>query len=204
MRTILFLSILSAFVFTGCGGNDQQATTDEAGSLTTTGVYAAAATALEAGKGPAVVSQLLMDNFQAVSDSSTGALNVLVSQDFVAMATQLADKYPNDTLAAMPLYRAAEVVRAMNDPKRTAAIYQKVNSSYPTFSKAPEALFMLGFTYDENLGDLEKAKAVYTDFLQKHPTHSFADDTQMLLENLGKSDEEILKELEKKAGQQQQ
>jgi TolA-binding protein len=120
------------------------------------------------------------------------------------MATQLADKYPNDTLAAMPLYRAAEVVRALNDPKQTAAIYQKVYNSYPTFSKAPEALFMLGFTFDEDLGDLEKARSTYNDFLFKFPNHSFADDTQMLLENLGNTDEEILKELEKKAGQQQQ
>jgi TolA-binding protein len=199
MRTILFLSILTAFVFTGCGGNDQQAT-DDAEAPTAPSVYAAAATALEAGENPTAVSKLLMDNFQAVSDPNTGSLNVRASQDFVAMATQLANKYPNDTLAAMPLYRAAEVVRAMSDPKRTAAIYQQVYNSYPSFSKAPEALFMLGFTYDEDLGDLKKAKAVYTDFLQKHPTHSFADDTQMLLENLGKSDEEILKELEKKAG----
>ena len=201
MRTIFFLSILTAFVFTGCGGNDQQAT-DEAAPPTTTDVYAAAATALEAGQGPATVSKLLMDNFQAVSDPKTGALNVQVSQDFVAMATQLADKYPNDTLAAMPLYRAAEVVRALNDPVQTALIYQRVYNSYPSFSKAPEALFMLGFTFDEDLGDLDKAETTYNDFLQKFPNHSFADDTQMLLENLGKSDEEILKELEKKAGQQ--
>jgi TolA-binding protein len=199
MRTIFFLSILTAFVFTSCGGNDQQAVTDEA---ETPSVYAAAATALEAGEGPAAVSKLLMDNFQAVSDPKTGALNVQASEDFVAMATKLAEKFPKDTLAAMPLYRAAEVVRAMNDPKLTASIYQKVYDSYPSFSKAPEALFMLGFTYDEDLGDMEKALVTYTDFLQKYPTHSFADDTQMLLENLGKSDEEILMELEKKAGMQ--
>lgn len=202
MRKIIFLSLLSAFVLTGCGGNDQQTAADELESTASSGVYAAAATALEEGKSPAEVSKLLMADFQAVSDPATGALNVPVSREFVAIATQLADKYPKDTLAAMPLYRAAEVVRAMNDPKQTAAIYQKVYDNYPSFSKAAEALFMLGFTYDEDLGDLEKARTTYNDFLQKYPTHSFADDTQMLLENLGKSDEEILKELEKKSLQQ--
>jgi TolA-binding protein len=201
MRTILFLSVLSAFVFTACGGNDQQAANDEV-TRTAPNVYAAAVTAFEAGEGPAAVSKLLMDNFQAVSDPKTGALNVETSQDFVTMATQLAEKYPTDTLAAMPLYRAAEVVRALNDPVQTALIYQKVYNSYPSFSKAPEALFMLGFTFDEDLGDLEKARTTYNDFLSKFPNHSFADDTQMLLENLGKTDEEILKELEKKASQQ--
>ncbi|MFK8163812.1 MAG: tol-pal system YbgF family protein [Lewinella sp.] len=200
MRTILFLFIFATFFFTSCGSNDQ-ASTAETVTASTPSVYAAATKALEAGDGAAVVSKLLMDNFQAVSDPNTGALNVQASQDFVTTASKLAEKYPADTLAAMPLYRAAEVVRAMNDPKLTASIYEKVYNNYPSFSKAPESLFMLGFTYDEDLGDLDKAREVYNDFLQKFPTHSFADDTQMLLENLGKTDEEILMELEKKNAQ---
>ncbi len=142
----------------------------------------------------------MIDNFSSVSDANTGGLNEQASQDFVRLAQAFADKYPQDTLAALPLYRAAEVVRALNDPKKTAEIYQIVYSRYPTFSKAPEALFMLGFTYDEDLKNLTEAKKVYNKFLSLYPDHSFADDTEMLLKNLGKSDEEILKELEKQAG----
>ena len=198
MRPIFFLSVLIALVFTSCGGNDQNVDAETAHAAAVPNVYAAAITALEEGKGPAEVSRLLMDNFQAVSNPTTGELNPQACKDFVSAATQLSDKFPSDTLAAMPLYRAAEVVRAMNDPQLTANIYRKVYDNYPAFSKAPEALFMLGFTYDEDLEDLEKAKATYNDFLQKHPNHSFADDTEMLLKNLGKSDEEILKELEAK------
>lgn len=141
---------------------------------------------------------MLMQKFDAVSDATSGVLNQAESREFVRIATEMANKFPQDTLAALPLYRAAEVVRALNDPKRAAAIYEQVHTSYPTFSKAPEALFMLGFTYDEDLGNLEAAKSTYEKFLKMYPDNVFAEATPMLIENLGKSDEEILQQLERK------
>jgi TolA-binding protein len=102
-------------------------------------------------------------------------------------------------MAALPLYRAAEVVRAMNNAVRAASFYEMTHKNYPSFSKAGEALFMLGFTYDEDLNNEAKAKETYELFLQQYPDHPFADDTQILINNLGKTDEEILRELEEKA-----
>ena len=42
----------------------------------------------------------------------------------------------------------------------------------------------------------EKARGLYEEFVKNHPTDEFADDTQFLLANLGKSDEEIIKQFE--------
>ncbi|TXF88561.1 tetratricopeptide repeat protein [Neolewinella aurantiaca] len=196
--TTPFYSALFAIVLSGCAGNDAPPAEQ---TPVVENTYQAAEDALENGKNAATVSKLLMDNFEAVSDSNTGKLNMQASQDFSRIARELADKFPEDTMAAMPFYRSAEVVRAMNDPKRAAAIYRDVYERYPAFSKSPEALFMLAFTYDEDLKDLDAARSAYNDFLESYPTHSFADDTEMLLKNLGKSDEEILKELEAKTGE---
>lgn len=195
MRFSLF-SLVSAFLmFTACGNNSGPADT-EAEVASVPSVYQAAETALAEGKDAKTVSSLLLDNFNAVSDDATGALNLTASQDYVQMAEALSSKYPADTAAAMPLYRAAEVVRAMNQPAKAAEIYQTVYDRYPTFSKSPESLFMLAFTYDEDLKNFDAARKVYNDFLGKYPTHSFADDTEMLLRNLGKTSEEMLKELD--------
>lgn len=198
MRIFSTLSLLLlTLLFVSCGNGSSTETTEEAAPS----IFAAAETALGGTESPQAISKLLMDNFSNVSDAQTGALNVQASEDFVRIAEAFSNKYPSDTTAALPLYRAAEVVRALNDPRKTAAIYQTIYERYPSFSKAPEALFMLGFTYDEDLKNLEEAKKVYNDFLERHPDHSFADDTEMLLKNLGKSDEEILRELEKQAGE---
>ncbi len=205
MRFTVSFATLLLFLLSACGGGDAAQTEDGGTTVSVEAapsVYLAAEEALAAGKDPGAVSKLLMDNFSAISDPNTGALNFQASKDFTKMARQLSDKFPADTAVAMAFYRSAEVARAMNDPKRAATIYKDVHERYPTFSKAPEAMFMLAFTYDEDLKDYEAAKTTYTDFLKAHPKHSFADDTEMLLKNLGKSDEEILKELEAKAKEQ--
>lgn len=200
MRLSVFLIPVSLILLPSCGGNDAAVTDNSAAEEVevVANAYIAAEDALKGGKGAAEVSRLLLDNFGAVSDPNSGRLNMQASKDFAKIARELADSFPADTMSAMPFYRSAEVVRAMNDPKRAAVIYQDVYDRYPSFSKAPEALFMLAFTYDEDLKDLEAAKATYTKFLENHPNHTFADDTEMLLKNLGKSDEDILKELEDK------
>lgn len=192
---IIYLSLLS-FAFFACGGNQTATEVAEESSY-----FADAQAALAEGKPAGEVAGLLMANFASVSDATTGSLNMAASKEYVKAANELSDKYPTDTLAALPLYKSAEVVRAMNDSQQAAKTYQRVYDRYPTFSKAGEALFMLAFTYDEDLKDLDKAKATYEAFLKAFPTHDFADDTEMLLKNLGKSDAEILRELEQ---QQQQ
>lgn len=202
-RFITHFLLFSCLLLAACGSNNETVETAVTPETPVAEAFEPAAAALKNNEGPAKIGGLLMQRFNAVSDAQTGALDMKASKSFVDLAEQLAQKHPNDTLAALPLYRAAEVVRAMNDPKRAAAIYEQVHQSYPTFSKAAESLFMLAFTYDEDLNDMGKAKETYEKFLKLYPDNSFADDTKMLLENLGKSDEEILKELEEKAKMQQ-
>ena len=147
-------------------------------------------------------AERLMQEFPRVTDAGGGGMNVDVSQQFLAAARRLSDKFPADTAAAMPLYRAAEVALALGDPGQAAEIYQTVYGRYRAFSRAPESLFMLAFTYDENLNDLERARDRYEEFGRTYPDHPFADDAQMLIANLGKSDEEVLRELEARAKDQ--
>lgn len=197
MKYPLPLALLVAVLFS-CGP-DAETTEDNAADTAVTSAFAPAKAALDAGGNAATVGGLLMQKFTAVSDAQTNLLDEKASRDFVAIATELADKYPDDTLAALPYYRAAEVVRALNEPKRAAVIYEAIHTKYPTWSKAPEALFMLGFTYDEDLGNLEAAKTTYERFLALYPDNVFAESTPMLLNNLGKSDEEMLRQLEQTA-----
>jgi TolA-binding protein len=69
----------------------------------------------------------------------------------------------------------------------------------PQHAQAPAALFLSGFIYENDLGDLEKAKAAYEDFIKRYPTDtSYLDDVQVSLKNLGKSAEELIREFEKK------
>ena len=82
--------------------------------------------------------------------------------------------------------------------EKSVALYRKVAEKMPNNPKAPMALFMTGFIYENDLGDLNRAKDAYESFLKKYPQDpDFADDAQMALQLLGKSPEEIIKSASK-------
>ena len=194
-RTLLFLCLL--LLFTACGTDSTTDTPPEAPGDGLNGPFAELSTDLEGDNpdAPAIAARL-RQLFPSVSDAQTGALDVDVSRQYVALAEAFADKFPADTVAAPPLYNAAEVALALGQPQRAADIYARLYHQYRTFSKAPEALFMLAFTHDENLKDTASARTYYRQFIDTYPTHTFADDSEMLIRNLGKSDAELLRELE--------
>ena len=59
-------------------------------------------------------------------------------------------------------------------------------------------MFLKAYVLENNLNDIERARETYNAFLAKYPTHHLADDVNFLLENLGKSDDEILELITKK------
>lgn len=103
------------------------------------------------------------------------------------------------------LLKAAGLAKTVDNPKKALELYQKVSEGLPNHKKAPTALFMTGFVYENDLNDLAKAKETYESFLKRYPNdQDFADDAQKSLSMLGKSPDEIIKEFEKNQQQQQQ
>ncbi len=206
---INYLSALSllclALLFTACGSDSPPSETDPTETITDgpapvvfEGPFAEVHDQLSGTPDASAVQRRLLELFPSVSNPETGALDTRISRQFVALAESFADKFPGDTVAAPPLYNAAEVALALGQPQRAADIYGRIYNQFRGYSKAPEALFMLAFTHDENLNDLDGARKYYQQFIDTYPNHTFADDSEMLIQNLGKSDEEILRELEAK------
>jgi TolA-binding protein len=67
---------------------------------------------------------------------------------------------------------------------------------YPKSSYAEEALFLSAYTYENNLNELPKAKALYEQFITQYPKAELSEDAKFALENLGKSPEDLLKEVQ--------
>lgn len=105
--------------------------------------------------------------------------------------------FPNDSVSAGFLYRAAEISRANGNFDHALVLYEKILSNHATSPLAAKALFMKAFTLDNDLKRLEDSRTVYEEFLKKYPDDDFADDASFLLKNLGKSEEEIMRQFEK-------
>lgn len=135
----------------------------------------------------------------AVTDKSKADEFIKASEELAALVEKSnPDKYINLML------KAAGLAKTVQQPQKAIELYQKVVDKYPQHKKAPTALFMIGFVQENDLNQLEQAKATYESFLVKYPNDpDFTDDAQNALKLLGKSPEEIIKEFEQNAGQAQ-
>ena len=70
--------------------------------------------------------------------------------------------------------------------------YETLLTLYPDSEQAPLALFMIGFTYANEIGNKDKARIAYNEFLAKYPNSVLKSSVEFELENMGKSAEEIL------------
>lgn len=119
----------------------------------------------------------------------------------IAKSQQLVEQFPQDTLAALILFKAADVARGVGEYGKAIQMWGKVWRNYPDFEKAPLALFLQGFTFDANLQDKVNAKKYYDQFLEKYPEDELAKQVKMLLNVIGKSPDELVKEYEKNQNQ---
>ncbi len=116
---------------------------------------------------------------------------------------KLADYYVEyakykDSLAPEYLYKASGIYMNTGNPEKAAELLNRLIKEYPDFDKTENCYFLRAFVYDDKLKDYDKAKEYYEIYLKKYPKGEFADDAKILKENLGKSTEEIFKELQKK------
>ncbi len=109
---------------------------------------------------------------------------------------EYASEYPNDTLAPEFLYKTADISMNVGRPQLTIVLFEKIIDNYPNYKNIPTIMFLMGYVYENQLNDYEKARNYYIDFLDKYPDSDFADDATISLNNLGKSPEEMIKEFE--------
>jgi len=131
-------------------------------------------------------------------NEETHRLDTKVAGSFIQVCELYALLKPEDSQSPNYLHKAGETARAIRAFPQAIMIYDRIYAKYPNFEKAPQALFLKAFTYDNDLKEFDKARALYKEFLKKFPNDDFADDTEFLLSNLGKNDEDIIQGFNKK------
>jgi TolA-binding protein len=124
-------------------------------------------------------------------DPNTASLAVGAYSEFVRL-------YPNDSLSPDFIFKSGEISTANQQYKQALMYYETITTKYPSFKLAPESLYLQAYLLDNFLNDEVRAKAIYEAVIAKYPSMPYASDAKAAIKNLGKTDEELIKEFEKK------
>lgn len=127
-----------------------------------------------------------------MTDPSSQRLRPMIAAQYILLAEHYAQQQPDAEASPQRLYKAAEIARSVGSIPKAIELYSHIESFYPNYENAGKCLFMQGFIQAEDLQNKEAAREIYTRFLEKYPQDEFAPSAQFLLENLDKTDEEIL------------
>lgn len=124
-------------------------------------------------------------------NNTTANLVIKAYTDFVVI-------FPTDSLAPDFLFKAGEIATATKKYKQALIHYQTITSKYPEYKYLKESLYLQGFLLDNFLNDDAEAKVIYEQVIAKYPSTTYAKDAQAAINNLGKTDEQLIEEFKKK------
>lgn len=130
--------------------------------------------------------------------NQNGKNYLVTAPELIRLMSEYVSKNPTDTVCASYLFKSGDISRGLGKMDDAIKYWQNLCEKYPEHKRAPDALFLQAFTYENDVKDLEKAKNLYEEFLQKYPTHPFAENIPVILANLGKSPEELIEAFKQK------
>ncbi len=168
MRRIALLLTLSILIFTGCGPSKEKR----------------------------VIRIAEME--KRLFSSESFSFNKESADSLVNMYVEYISKYPKDTLSPAFLFKAANIKMNSDDAAGAIVFFDRYLNEYPEAPKAPMCFFFKGFIYENMMRDLDRAREIYLQFIEKYPNDEFVDDARMSLMNLGKTPEMLIREFEEK------
>jgi len=100
---------------------------------------------------------------------------------------------PYDTTSAEYLFRAANVAKSLHDGDQSVKLYDRIAKEFPSWKRLPDVQYLKAFTMDSELGNKGEAEMAYRAVIEAYPTHPFAKDAQIMIQNLQYTDEELIR-----------
>ena len=131
---------------------------------------------------------------------SAEELNETKAKKMISLYEMYYQNYFKDPVCADYLFKAGEIAENINQDYRAIGFYTKCYEEYPAYKLNELCLFRMANLYDFKLNNYIKAKALYMEVMTKYPKTDLAKDADAAIKMMGKSDQQMLKEFEKKNG----
>lgn len=176
MKKIKFIAFVNiAFLLGSCGNNEQS---QQNGSQ----------------------RESLLSKIKSVENEihNSMKLNTTVADSAIKAYSDFVTQFPDDSLSADFLFKSAEIEMATDRYAKALSSFQQITERHPDYKLATESLYLQGYIWDNFLNDEVKAKSIYEEVIKKYPESNYAVDAKAAINNLGKTDEELIKEFEEK------
>lgn len=156
-------------------------------------------------------TELLQAYDKADSLYQQGIINKELFEDFITQAIRFADMHPENNIipdmlskagvACMILAKNASMEPNPNDEyieeyaRKGISVFEKIQATYPEYEGVKNCYLNRAFIYDDILHKYLDAEYEYREFLHKYPDDSSCDNIRAYLQVLGKSEEEIMAEI---------
>lgn len=177
MKKVVNVMLISSLVIglVSCSGSKKEPNADELKAQLIEQISTKEKALKEKGYTPASVSEL---------------------DEMVKLYKGFAQNNPLDEKTPEYLFKAAEMQGALGDYTGAIGTYESIVANYKDYLKCPEAQFAVGFIYENYLKQLGKAEEAYQKVVANYPKHKFSLEAKAAIENLGMSDEELIRKFE--------
>jgi outer membrane protein assembly factor BamD (BamD/ComL family) len=127
---------------------------------------------------------------------NTAGFDKVKADSLLAAYESFMSRFPEDSLTIKFTFKAANLAMTVGDAAKSVALFDKFMEKYPDHPKARVSMFFKAYIYENQIKNLDKAKEVYLQFIEKYPTGDFSSDARLALKNLGKSPEQMMQEFE--------
>ena len=143
------------------------------------------------------IDQINMMENQLFSPEAV-SFNKKKADSLMAMYDSFIKDHPKDSLVPGYLFKAANIAMNSDDAPRAIGYFDHYIEHFPDQPKAPMCMFFKAFVYENQMKNIDKAREIYLQFIEKYPAHDFASQAKLAVMNLGKTPEMLVSEFEEK------
>lgn len=144
-------------------------------------------------------AQVELDSIALMEDKVFGdsleLAELTLAYDLATRMALFSDSFPEHPKAGSMLFRSADLCQGLNQGSLSIKRFERFRRNFPKDSLVADALFMEGHVAETILSDTALAKRKYNEFIGMYPNHPFAPGARFSLDNMGKTEEEMIQDL---------
>ncbi len=123
----------------------------------------------------------MISQMETTTISDVKAISYEKADSLVNAYLDYVKTYPEDSLCATYLYRAADVYANTKRCEESIKMYDRLIKQYPDNFLVEQAYFLKGVVFSQTCLNKEMAKKAFEEFMKKYPSSPLYSQAQMLL-----------------------